>query len=328
MKKSLFILITLIFALATSCKPSAPLLPNVSGKAGEVLCVIEKADWDGALGQAIHDVLEDEYPFVPVKEYRYTVTHVTHAGFEADMFKVHRNIVFFDLHPQNNYPGVQILQNKWAKPQCVLLVRARSAEQADSVLRADSELVVSAIEQAERNRVIANTRRYENADVYPKVARVFGGSVHVPTGYKLRKIDHNFAWISYDRDKVTQGIFVYRLPVTGDDFDNDVIIARRNEVMKENVPGMFDGTYMITGDYWKPQTRFLRYQGISFAETHGMWEVQGDYMGGPFVSHSFYSPDGSEIIVAEAWVYAPKYNKRQLLRQVESLLYSWEWKTE
>ena len=153
MKKSLFTLITLIFALATSCKPSAPLLPNVSGKAGEVLCVIEKADWDGALGQAIHDVLEDEYPFLPVKEYRYTVTHVTHAGFETDMFKVHRNIVFFDLHPQNNYPGVQILQNKWAKPQCVLLVRARSAEQADSVLRTDSEMVVSAIEQAERNRV-------------------------------------------------------------------------------------------------------------------------------------------------------------------------------
>ena len=127
---------------------------------------------------------------------------------------------------------------------------------------------------------------------------------------------------------MTQGIFVYRLPVVGDDFDNDVIITRRNEIMKENVPGMFDGSYMITGDYWKPQTRFLRYQGTSFAETHGMWEVQGDYMGGPFVSHSFYSPDGTEIIVAEAWVYAPKYNKRQLLRQVESLLYSWEWKTE
>ena len=48
-------------------------------------------------------------------------------------------------------------------------------------------------------------------------------------------------------------------------------------------------------------------------------------MGGPFVSHSFYSPDGEDIIVAEAFVYAPRYDKRQYLRQVESLLYSWEW---
>ena len=45
-------------------------------------------------------------------------------------------------------------------------------------------------------------------------------------------------------------------------------------------------------------------------------------MGG-FVSHSFYSKDGSEVITVEAFVYAPKYNKRHYLRQVESLLYSW-----
>ena len=326
MKKLVVLLIAA--SLFAACKPSKPLLPNVSGKAGEVLCVIEKTDWDGALGESVRSVLEDEYPFLPVKEYRYTVTHITHGGFEADMFRVHRNIVFFDINSKNNYPGVQLLQNKWAQPQCVLLVRARTSEQADSVLRADSEFVIGAIEQAERNRVIANTRRYENTDVYPRVSSVFGGSVHVPTGYKLRKINHDFAWISYDRQQVTQGIFVYRLPVCNDAFDNARIIARRDSIMKAHVPGMFEGTYMITGDYWAPQTRFLKYQGTSFAETHGMWEVQGDFMGGPFVSHSFYSPDGSEIIVAEAWVYAPKYNKRQLLRQVESLLYSWEWKTE
>ena len=326
MKK--IIALALICAVFAGCKRSAPLLPNVSGKAGEVLCVIEKADWDGALGEAVRSVLEDEYPFLPVTEYRYTVTHVTHAGFESDMFRVHRNIVFFDINPQNVRTGVELIQNKWAKPQCVLLISAYTTEMADSLFRARSEFIVGAIEQAERDRVIANTRRYENADVYPRVSEVFGGSVHVPTGYKLRKISHDFAWISYDRQYVTQGIFVYRLPVVGDDFSNERIIERRNEVLKENVPGMFEGTYMITGDYWAPQTRYLKYKGRDFAETHGMWDVQGDFMGGPFVSHSFYSPDGSEIIVAEAWVYAPKYNKRQLLRQVESLLYSWEWKTE
>ena len=85
---------------------------------------------------------------------------------------------------------------------------------------------------------------------------------------------------------------------------------------------------MITGTYWTPQTRFLKYKGRDFAETHGMWEVEGDFMGGPFVSHAFYSPDGKYIVVADAWVYAPKYDKRQYLRQTESLLYSWEWVKE
>ena len=51
-------------------------------------------------------------------------------------------------------------------------------------------------------------------------------------------------------------------------------------------------------------------------------------MGGPFVSHSFYSRDGKDIIVLEAFVFAPRYDKRQYLRQVESLLYSFEWEDE
>ena len=57
----------------------------------------------------------------------------------------------------------------------------------------------------------------------------------------------------------------------------------------------------------------------------GYWEVENDYMGGPFVSHAFFSRDGVDIIVAEAFVYAPKYDKRQYLRQTESILYSWDW---
>ena len=55
MKK--IIALALICAVFAGCKRSAPLLPNVSGKAGEVLCVIEKADWDGALGEAVRSVL-------------------------------------------------------------------------------------------------------------------------------------------------------------------------------------------------------------------------------------------------------------------------------
>ena len=98
--------------------------------------------------------------------------------------------------------------------------------------------------------------------------------------------------------------------------------------MKANVPGMFEGSYMTTSTAQEPTTRSLRYRGRAFMETRGFWEVHGDFVGGPFVSHSFYSPDGNDIIVLEAFVFAPRYDKRQYLRQVESLLYSFEWKTD
>ncbi len=89
---------------------------------------------------------------------------------------------------------------------------------------------------------------------------------------------------------------------------------------------MFENTYMTTSDFFPVTVEYIKYKGRDFAQTRGFWEVYNDYMGGPFVSHTFYSQDGSEMIVTEAFVYAPKYDKRQYLRQVESLLYSFEWK--
>ena len=47
-------------------------------------------------------------------------------------------------------------------------------------------------------------------------------------------------------------------------------------------------------------------------------------MGGPFISHFFMDKDKRNIIALEAFVYAPRYNKRNYLRQVESLIYSFD----
>ena len=152
------------------CKNTAPLLPTVSGKAGEVLVVIEKNDWDGQLGEDVRGVLADEYPFLPVQEARYSVANVSHGGF-IEMFQVHRNIVFFDINPQAATTGVKFLKDKWATPQCVILVSAHTAGMADSLFLSTADMIVEAIEKAERERVIANTRKYENTSVTRRLPR-------------------------------------------------------------------------------------------------------------------------------------------------------------
>ena len=96
----------------------------------------------------------------------------------------------------------------------------------------------------------------------------------------------------------------------------------------ENASAMFENTAMITCDAVIPGVIYFRFRGRQFAETRGLWEVYNDFMGGPFVSHSFYSKDGRYIIVLDGFVYAPKFDKRQYLRQVEAIMYSFEWEKE
>lgn len=314
---------------AAGCKNSGKaLLPNVSGRAGEVIVVIEKEHWNGDLGNEIRGLLTRECEFLPQKEPLYSLVNIAPGAFN-DIFKFHRNIFILNVDRQVEKQEVQYRNDVWARPQCVIQLNAASADSAIALVRRNGANITGAIEQAERNRVIANTLQYEEGGLADAVDKLIGGKVHFPYGYKLKKATGDFLWIADEKQYTIQGVFIYKYPVSGgDEFTEERIIDRRNRILKEYVPGMLDNTYMMTSEFITPGVRFLRYHGRDFAETRGLWEVYNDYMGGPFISHSFYSRDGKEIIVLEAWVYAPKYDKRQYLRQTEALLYSFEWDKE
>lgn len=327
MKRILSSILFCFAALAAlvSCGNSKNVLPGVSGKAGEVIVVIEKAQWDGELGDALREYLACDCDFLPQPEPLYNLAYVTPAGF-TNMFQSHRNIIMVHIDQDVKEDGITFYNNKWARPQCIIMINAKGLDEAVAVVRRDYEKIRARLEQAERDRVVASARLYEAKEIRENVAERFGGSIVFPSGYVIKKINDSFAWIGNDNTYVYKDILVYRYPANGkDDLQPETIIAQRNRILKENVPGMFDGTYMTTSQVAEPKVSYINYKGHDFAETRGFWEVENDFMGGPFVSHSFYSLDGSEILVFEAFVYAPKYDKRQYMRQTESLLYSFQW---
>ena len=326
-------LTTCILALA-GCKSGnarKALLPEVSGKAGEVLVVLDKGNWEGQLGEDIRDILAADCPFLPLREPLYTLVNVAPSAFN-DLFRVHRNIVYLYLSSSVDENRIDYLSDAYASPQCLVRVSARTAADASALIKEQGAKMVAALEQAERDRVISNARKYEQRDIAPKVAKVFGGSIHFPAGYQLRKITDNFAWAQYDTQNSTLGLLVYKYPVEPgqEEFSLERLVQKRNEIMKDNVPGGREGSYMVTAgpEAFPPYVEYIKYKGREFAQLRGLWEMEGDFMGGPFVSEAFYSLDGKDIIVTEAFVYNPSKNKRQLLRQVESILYAWDWVKE
>ena len=322
----LFLLSVLALTASVSCRRNTKaLLPNVSGKAGEVIVVIDRDNWEGNLGNAVRDLLACDCPYLAQKEPLFTLSNVTPTGF-ADLFKVHRNILIFNIDAQNQEKNVLYRNDVWARPQCVIQVNAADSEEAQVLLAENAERITASIEQAERDRIIANSKLYEEAGLAEVVKEMIGGSPHFSTGYKLKKKTDNFIWIADEKQYTNQGVFIYKYPAAEtENFTVENIIAHRNAILQENVPGMFDNTWMTTSDFVTPSVEFIKFRGHQFAQTRGFWEVHNDFMGGPFVSHSFYGEGAREIIVLEGWVYAPRYDKRQYLRQVESILYSFEW---
>ena len=326
--KYLVAAVTAVLAIA-SCneeKRKKALLPNISGKAGEVIVVIDKGLWEGSVGTVLRDTLTADCPFLPQREPLYNLVDVAPSGF-GNMFQIHRNIIVVNVSSSVTEPGVVIRQNLWAAPQCVIYINAANTESAVALIKENGSKIVTTLEQAERDRVITNSRKYEERALAPAVTEVIGGSPHFPSGYQLKKKTADFAWITYAPQGTQQSILAFKYPIAeGEDMMSKTsLIDNINGMLKNNVPGMFENTYMTIASGITPSVKYMNYKGHAFAEIRGLWDVYNDYMGGPFVAHAFYSQDGNDMIVLLAFVYAPKYDKRQYLRQVESILYSFEW---
>ena len=199
---------------AISCKSSGKaLLPNVSGKAGEVIVVIDRDSWEGNLGNEVRGLLARDVEFLPQREPLYSLVNLAPGSF-TDMFKYHRNIVIFNIDTTVQKQGVVYRTDVWAKPQCVIQLNATCADSAIVVLQKNGENMTGAIEQAERNRVIANTLLYEETPLSLVVEEMIGGKVHFPMGYTLKKKTDDFIWIADEKQYTTQGIFIYKYPFT------------------------------------------------------------------------------------------------------------------
>ena len=330
--KTLALACAAILALA-SCSEEQKrkaLLPNISGKAGEVIVVIGQNDWEGAVGTVLRDSLSCDFPQLPQREPMFSLTNVPQSAFTS-MFQIHRNLIIVNISKDVTEPGVVYRNDVWAAPQTVIRVNAPDSETAVQILKENSSTIVGMLEEAERARMIRNAKKYEELKIAPVVTDMIGGSPHFPSGYKLKKKTEDFIWVSYDPEYVSQGILIYKYPVVeGEDMMSpENLLAANSKMLMENVPGMFENTYMTLSSYAPPTVKYMKYKGLQFAEIRGMWEVHNDYMGGPFVTHVFYSPDGKYMIGLEGFVYAPKFDKRHYLRQVEAIIYSFEWaKTE
>ena len=324
------VLLLLSALVLTACnrkpKDREQYLPNITGNAGEVLVVINKGYWEGELGSTLREILAGEYPFLPQREAVFKLFNATPGGFTGS-YLLHRNIVIVNVSPEVDTTGIRMTRNSWAKPQVIVTVSATTPEEASELISDNRELIVNTIEQAERDRLIASSKKYEDKEVRMAVTENIGGSPYFPTGFTMKKNTPEFMWISQETTYVNQGILIFKFPYTdSSQLTPEYLKNKLHDLWQANVPGMRENSYMTFNKVIDPGFNNIEYNGQTMVEMRGLWEVENDYMGGPFVCHIFPDRNRENIIILNAFVYAPKYDKRKYLRQVESIIYSFDWK--
>lgn len=301
---------------------------SMGGKSGEVLIVLDSEDRDSDLGVILRDSLTTEYPFLPQIEPRFELSFVSNKGFDG-LYKTYRNIIVPRIDPSRPYEEIEFKESVWCNGQFVIYIHARNMTNAAKLAKENMSSIIKELHNAERKRIIKNAKKFEDPAIGDAVRKVFGGSPHFPEGYNLKSKTENFIWVANDTESKYLDVLIYKYPVVeGEDMMSaHSLVTNMLDVLRENVPGRAINnapSYMTIAETVRPQLKYILYNGRYTAELRGLWELKNGYMGGPFVSHMFYSDDKKYIIGVIGFVYAPKYEKRESMKHVEGIVYSYE----
>ena len=298
------------------------LMPNASGLPYEMLVVMDDEQWERPLGRAVFNVLDSDVPGLPQSERSFRITRIDPSGMKSNMFRIMRNIIKVDIQNIYTQPKLKFARDVYSYPQMVMTLQAPDEASLAQYVEENAQAILDFFTKAEMNREINNLREQHNPIVSQLAKELIGVDVWVPYEVNKYKKGKDFLWASTNTGKKDMSIVLYSYPYTDKKtFTLEYFLNKRDSVMKVNIPGGPEGSYMTTQRdyvYVKDATVHGKYAQVA----RGLWRVQGDCMGGPFVSHSRVDEVNGRIIVAEAFVYAPESLKRDLIRRMEAALYT------
>lgn len=329
MKKFAVVLaVLIIFWGCGENKKSTPMKKNVTGKAGEMVVVMSENYWAADAGKALRDLLAIDVPGLPQSEPLFDLIQIPKEGY-GDIFKTSRNLVFCTINPSLAKPSIVLKNDKHAFLQATLTIEAKTQDEFIQILNDNAAKIEGYFLGAERKRLKHNYSNYNLKSISNSTKDAFGFSIYAPPGWEVAESKDNFMWLLFDTPEISQGILVYSFPYESDStFTTGYLIGQRNLVCKRNVPGPIDGSYMST-EMDLPFIFNSIHLNTNYAtELRGLWRVENDFMGGPFVQLSVLDLLKKRVVVLDGYVYAPSKDKRNYVRQLEAILYSFQFENQ
>jgi hypothetical protein len=313
-----------MFTTLVSCNNSGNtgLSKNVTGRAGELIVVISEEAWEGKPGKLLRETLAQEHLALPQDEPLFDLVKVQHEGFKS-IFKTTRNIVQTRISSNVDSAKVTFQDNVWASPQATVIIQAKNENEFEKLLKENQDRILSYFLKAEKDRLTQNYQKYYERGIYNVMNENFGVTMNIAPGFQIADEKKDFIWLRYETPEISQGIVLYTFPYVSDSaFMVDYQLKVRDSILRAHVPGPTTGSFMATERRIEQINNFREHNGNYAAEMRGLWRVVNDFMGGPYISLAVLDAANQRVIVAFGYVYAPSKDKRNLLRQVEAMVYS------
>ena len=310
MKKTAIILFFLITALSCSDNQQK-LLPASSGNINNISVVTNDELWEGAVGEVIRENFGRPIYGLPQIEPIFSLSHIPSKVFSGFATKS-RTILKIDVSENE---GVFNFKNTYASPQRIIQITANSPDKIIEIINENLNSIHSTMyfnEIQEKQRRIS-----KNLNKTQAIKKNTGVSLKFPSAYRVAKADTNFVWIRRDIETGSVNLFIHRQR----NQTEQSIIEKRDSISKIYIPGPVENTYMSTDLIYTPNTQQINVGGKQVFETRGLWEIEDQFMAGPFLNFQIKLGD-DDFIMLDGFVYSPGSTKREYIFELEAIMRS------
>ena len=324
---TLLFLLTLVLGGCTSI----PSLTHATGIPYEVVVTMDESLWNSPAGKLIKEDLTHPMQGLPHAESTMRMTYVNPRNFNG-LIKYVRNLVVVKVDPTvYTKTSIRFEADRWASDQVLLSVLSPSRDSIVGYFDKHPYLLSRVFNEKEIERKVTYLNKNFSPLVFRHVRDKFGISLKVPSDISYCKDTTDFFWASNLANKGRTDIVVYTFPYTDvKQLTKEALLAKRDSVMKAHISGSFPGSYMCTERRAPLYFQVTNKENKYVVEMRGLFKVEGDMMGGPFVNLTQIDRQNNRIVVAEGFVFAPETDKRNYIRRAEAALHTLllpgEWK--
>ncbi len=313
-------IVILLFSLLISCNSGNEkrTLKEANGRINHLLVVMKNSEWQGEIGDALRKIIAEPVVGLPQPEAQFEITQVPGESF-GSMFRSTRSVIKVGISDKNSF---SIASNVYAAPQRIITITGKNEAAIIAAINEHNYEIVTVFKEAD----LKSIQRKINKEYWdPTKITTFnkqGYSLKIPRNYRKVEDDGEFIWYRYHLDRGnSMELIAYSVPIRSEDDENgNNIVAIRDSIGAQYIPGEIEGSHMITEEAYTPHIFEVTLTGKKAFETKGKWEVKGMYMAGPFISYTVVDKTNNRLIVVEGLTYAPSINKRDYMFELEAIL--------
>ncbi|MCH2232822.1 MAG: DUF4837 family protein [Crocinitomicaceae bacterium] len=336
--------VCLVFLASCSSEISREvLLTNATGTPGNIQVLMENDLWNGPIGQTVTVAFEEYAAGVYLRpESTFDYFQIGPSQFDGALRKT-RNIFQIRLRNDTSYTESVLKEyvDLYAYGQYYVQIVDSDENRLLQTVREKMPEVVDMFNASENSRLVNQFNKDFHLSIDESAQKNMGFSIHLPVKSELKVEEEGFMWIKHDRSQtqmstgdnqfdsgtfwIQQGFVLWETPYSDSALNVSNILMDRDTILKYNVPGKIKGSYMGTeyDEYYSPEAKEINYNGSKAVKMYGLWKHKGDvgaFGGGPFVQISIQNEARNSVINVCGYIYAPKFDKREYIREIDALL--------